>query len=137
MKEYVLSKTAKNDLLQIDVTTNKENIVWESDDEFTLQGKMYDIVNKEIVNGKQIIYCVDDEKETELIVKYNNEHKKNKDSKTSNIQFSIVFCEVIPAFIFPTFAATTPNVFFTSNLFLAEKKATSPPPKYGSFILLS
>ena len=134
MKEYVLSHTAKNELIQIDVAANEKDIVWEDDKEFTLGGKMYDVVSKEIVNGKQIAYCVDDKKETILIEKYNKEHKKNKDSKTSNVQFSIVFCEAIPAFSFPKFTHTKPKVFFTSNLFLAEKKADSPPPKSGNVI---
>ena len=132
MKEYVLSHTAKNELIQIDVTANEKNIVWEDEKEFTLQGKMYDVVSEEIVNGKQIVYCVDDEKETELIAKYNAAQKKNnsnKKSNTVNFDNTIVYCEVLQEYIYLKFSSVKNVIVFKSNLFATDQKGISPPPK--------
>ena len=133
MKEFVLSHTAKNELIQIDVTANKKNIVWEDDKEFKLGGKMYDVVSKEIVNGKQIVYCVDDEKETELIAKYNASQKKNNSDKKSNsVNFdtSIIYCEVLQEYVYLKFSSVKNVIVFKSNLSTADQKGVSPPPKY-------
>ena len=133
MKEYVLSHTAKNELIQIDVTANKKNIVWEDDKEFTLGGKMYDVVSKEIVSGKQIIYCVDDKKETELIAKYNASQKKNNSNKKSNnvnFETSIIYCEVLQEYIYLKFSSVKNVIVFKSNLATTDQKGVSPPPKY-------
>ena len=125
MKVYVLSHTAKNELIQIDITSNKKNIVWEDEKEFELQGKMYDVVSKEIVNGKQIVYCIDDEKETELIAKYNASQKKNNsDKKSNNVNFdtSIIYCEVLQEYIYLKFSSVKNVTIFKSNLANTDEK---------------
>jgi hypothetical protein len=43
---------------------------WEGDDEFRLNGEMYDVVDKKVENGEMIITCISDKKETELINNY-------------------------------------------------------------------
>ena len=58
-----------------------EKLEWEGDDEFSLDGKMYDVIEKRTENGKLIIRCISDEKETILIKKYeqiNNEAGNSK-----------------------------------------------------------
>jgi len=43
---------------------------WDGDHEFRLDGKMYDVIEKKMENGKLIIRCISDERETALINKY-------------------------------------------------------------------
>ena len=133
MKEYVLSHTAKNELIQIDVATNEKDIVWEEEKEFTLQGKMYDVVSRENVNGKEIIYCVDDKKETELIAKYKTTQKKNNSDKKShkiNFDNTIVYCEVLQEYIYLKFSSVKNLIVFKTNFSTTVQKGVSPPPKH-------
>jgi len=43
---------------------------WEGNDEFRLNGEMYDVIEKKIENGKLFVRCISDKKETELINRY-------------------------------------------------------------------
>jgi NAD-specific glutamate dehydrogenase len=60
---------------------NIERLKWESDDEFTLDGKMYDVIEKKTDHGKLIIRSISDKKETSLVKKYETLTKENN-SKT-------------------------------------------------------
>jgi hypothetical protein len=59
---------------------------WEDAREFRLNGKMYDVIEKKIENGKLIIRCISDEKETALVKKFeqiNNEKGANSKGKAA------------------------------------------------------
>ena len=59
---------------------------WEDDQEFRLDGKMYDVIEKKIEDGKLIIRCISDEKETELVKKFeqiNTEKESNTKGRTA------------------------------------------------------
>ena len=43
---------------------------WEGDDEFRLNGQMYDLIEKKIEGNKLVLRCISDEKETSLIKKF-------------------------------------------------------------------
>ena len=44
------------------------NMQWKDDGkEFTLNGEMYDVAKVKKVNGKTVLYCVNDKKEKELL----------------------------------------------------------------------
>ena len=60
---------------------------WEGDDEFRLNGEMYDVLEKRIENGKIFVRCISDKKETELIKKYEDISKNDfgGSSKTGTI----------------------------------------------------
>ena len=49
---------------------NEKQIEWENDNEFSYKGAMYDVIEKKYEDGKLIIRCIDDNKETELTRKY-------------------------------------------------------------------
>jgi len=75
MKERIISLASDDDLLKIDLNNN---IRWEeSGKEFSLNGEMFDVVRSKTVNGKTILYCLNDTKEQEIINQYNNQTKNN------------------------------------------------------------
>lgn len=45
---------------------------WLEDNEFRYQGQLYDVVSKKMENGRLIVRCISDKKETELIAHYKN-----------------------------------------------------------------
>jgi len=48
-------------------------VEWEEDGkEFRYQGEMYDVIEKRTENGKVVIKCISDKKETELVKNYKN-----------------------------------------------------------------
>jgi hypothetical protein len=53
-----------------------EKLDWEGNDEFKLNGEMYDVVEKRVENNNIIIRCISDKKETRLVKDY---EKTNKD----------------------------------------------------------
>lgn len=90
-KEFIkelLYKNISDDVLTIiDFTKNKEKIYWEEEGkEFSFEGGMFDIVKIKNVYGHITFYCINDQKEEELINNYNTTIKNNssKDKKTKN-----------------------------------------------------
>jgi len=72
IKEAVKQKllaTVREDLLDIiDADRNKDEIEWEDEGrEFYLHGQMYDVAFLKTVNGKKLIYCLNDTREDALL----------------------------------------------------------------------
>ena len=67
-----------------------EKLEWEGEDEFRLNGSMYDVIEKKIVNGKWMIRCVSDTKETELIKKYQDITKNDFGSSSRNKSMTLL-----------------------------------------------
>ena len=69
------------------ISPSNPNIYWEEDGkEFLLNGQMYDVVKTKIVNGREVLYCINDKKEKALIDNYNLITKNNSspDKKAKN-----------------------------------------------------
>ena len=84
MKRSLLHSDNKEvDLLVFSLNDKKniEKLEWEDDDEFELNGEMYDVIEKKTQNGKLIIRCINDKRETELIKNY---EKINKEGNSKN-----------------------------------------------------
>lgn len=64
VKHELLSQVPESLLEKIDA--DAKDIVWEEDREFYLHGQMYDVAYTRIVNGKKILYCLNDSKESDL-----------------------------------------------------------------------
>lgn len=98
--------------------------------EVEINGRMYDIVSIKSFNGKKIIYCLSDEKESNLKdwVKKNCPQKNNK---LNNI-FSKVFAPSKP--VAPAIFTYQPkNNFLSSlpveNIFSIAYDVVTPPPR--------
>ena len=86
IKEKILSQLKEEELQVISLTDNKEIFWEEKGEEFLYNGEMYDVVKTKTVNGKVMLYCINDKKEKALIDKYNLVTKNNSstDKKGKN-----------------------------------------------------
>jgi hypothetical protein len=80
-------------LVVIDYAANKTSIRWEDDNEFYLNNEIYDLVKHEKVNGKDLLYCVNDSKEKQLINQRDDQTAHNTDNgkKQKAISIDLVF----------------------------------------------
>ena len=86
IKGKILNQLKEEELQVISLTDNKE-IYWEEKgEEFLFRGEMYDVVKTKTVNGKVMLYCINDKKEKELVD--NNDlitkHNSSTDKKGKN-----------------------------------------------------
>lgn len=75
---------------------NSKTLIWENANEFEYNGEMYDVVKSSITSsGETVYYCVNDEKESDIVKHIENHRKKNEEEKKSmqksNVIFSIDF----------------------------------------------
>ena len=88
IKTQIHNKLKDDQLELISLTDNKEKIYWQEDGkEFLLYGELYDVVKSKTIDGKTILYCVNDTKEKDLVNDYNistkNNSSKDKKAKTN------------------------------------------------------
>ena len=119
------------DIFECNVIKNK--VSWEDEGkEFWLNGQLYDVVMQKIINGKKLIYCLQDKKEEQVIEQQlkltNNANSSGKNLKT--VKFSL------PDFIlFPNHtkgAAINKPVRYSlikSRELAQDLKPVSPPPQ--------
>jgi hypothetical protein len=64
---------------------------WEGDDEFSLNGDMYDVIQKKVEGKKLIIRALADKNETDLLNKTSDSWKENdKSNKIANELFQLL-----------------------------------------------
>ena len=132
MEEFILSKIDKKNLTVISYSDNIDAIKWENNREFSFKNEMYDVVKRDTINKKILLYCIDDKKETSLIEKYNEVTKhQNSDKKNKGVEKSdTIFCEINRPFIYPTISLASTKISYTSTLLYTYVNITTPPPKY-------
>jgi hypothetical protein len=138
MEQKVLASTPESALEIIDATYHQKDINWEEEDEeFSMNGQMYDVAKVKIVNGKKLLYCLNDKREEQLIDKLDkavkcgtDQDNNNKDGKhTVKFQWS----DFIVASIEPTAIAyqaiCTSYAGFSDKLVSPYTEIHSPPPR--------
>src|SRR5215510_10895581 len=58
-----------------------ERFEWEEENEFSLEGSMYDVVDQKIKGNKITIRCVKDDQENELLSSFAHLQKRQQDGK--------------------------------------------------------
>jgi hypothetical protein len=111
---------------------------WEDEEEFKLDGEMYDMVDKEMQNGILIVRCIPDKREQQLLENYQKDVARNtKDSKWSVIKLTIT--PFAPSFfdklLHPEKSFSKQQVVFTSTIVSQSLSILTPPPK-GDFCSL-
>jgi hypothetical protein len=109
---------------------------WEGDDEFMLRGEMYDVIEKKIADGKLIIRCISDEKETSLIKKYealNNDMNGNSPQSRSITLlklFNSFYLPVANSFCFASvIILPQQSLSLYNNTSAGHKEILTPPPQ--------
>ncbi len=134
IKEKILKQLKEEELQVISLTDNKEIFWEEKGEEFLLEGEMYDVVKTKTINGKVILYCINDKKEKALVDNYNLVTKQNsspdkKGKNTVDNTFNLFIYQVEEND--DLVAIRDPNKFYSSVPHLTEgaDDNTSPPPK--------
>lgn len=124
----------------VDAETNKDAIDWEEEGrEFYLHGQMYDVAFIKQVNGRNLIYCLNDKREEKLVKDLNKllYGNTNRPGSSHPGQQQIKFQS--PDFILLTEPAVLPEQQLTQKYFYRAEKLTSvitelitPPPDQKS-----
>ena len=136
IKEKIVHQVAGNELDTISFTDNRERIYWETDEdnEFSFNDEMYDVVKTKTVNGKVMLYCINDKKEKELVDNYNlvtkqnsSSDKKGKNTVDNTFNLFIYQAEKNDGLV----AIRDSNKYYSIEPHLTEgvDDNTSPPPK--------
>jgi len=106
---------------------------WDGDDEFSLNGEMYDVIETRIENNKIIIRTLADKKETTLLKKYASMNKKDSSKSNSSLLLKLVSSSYIvtsSTIIFIKFSTGTPKTFFQSKISSSLVcDVLTPPPQ--------
>ncbi len=135
IKEKILSQLKEEELKIISASDNHQQIYWEEEGkEFLFKGEMYDVVKTKIVNGKVMLYCINDKKERELVDNYNliTKHNSSSDKKGKNtIDNSFNLFVYQDEKTGESCVTYLPNNFSSINFNLPENLIDniSPPPK--------
>lgn len=110
---------------------------WEETNEFRYQGKMYDVINLEKKEGRILIRCVSDTKETALLDNYFKTHRQTSENSSSHAILKLIASPYLPssvALLHVTGKKTEKDFAgFSSNLPSAERRIPTPPPQVCSF----
>ena len=107
IKKLLHQNISEKLLTAIDYTANRQAIYWEEEgEEFFFNGEIYDLVKTKNVAGKLYLYCINDEKENELIDQYNGSVKNNS-STEKNIKST--FDNSFPPYLIISFANSFPQ----------------------------
>lgn len=89
IKQKIFAQVSEKELQVVSLTDNKHEIFWEEEGkEFLFRGDWYDVVKTKCIDGKIILYCINDKKEAQLVAKYNSITKHNTASD-KNVKHSI------------------------------------------------
>jgi len=133
VKNKIIHRLEEKDLEVIPAEKNP-GIVWEEEgSEFSLNGEMYDVVKTTVVNGKKLLFCINDKKEKALVDQYNLATKGNSssDRKSRNIDTPFnLFVNIVEDDL-QHFTVFQPNLYssFDSRLPRNVMDQVSPPPK--------
>ena len=99
VKQQLLTAIPESSLDVIDADANKDDIEWEEEGrEFYLHGQMYDVASIKKIEGKTLIYCLNDKKEEQLLndlsktVAAGNDQTSNSKNGQHTIKFQFPDC---------------------------------------------
>jgi len=106
---------------------------WEDEDEFSLDGKMYDVIEKKISGHQLLVRCLADGKETDLL-QLSGDHWKDNDrsNKIANELFQILqtlFCHGKSGEVVLHKPVPCNSHFLLGDLPPGTKRITTPPPQ--------
>jgi len=139
MKKMIRSNLSKTERETFSFSLNDQTALskleWEDGHEFRLRGKMYDVIEKRIENGKLVISCISDDKETLLLSKLIDDWKENdRSNKIPNQLFQLfqaLFHENNSKEIVFQTSMTYCSQFPLDKLPFQIKKIPTPPPQFS------
>lgn len=117
IKHKIIEGIDRSELVKLSFSPNEENqLRWEHSKEFEFKGEMYDVVEKETIDGKTVYWCWWDNEETKLNKQLNQllAKKLGQQCPDNNQQ---VISNFLKSLFFPT------NEILVRNEIIAEKKS--------------
>ncbi len=140
VKQQLLASLPETALDIIDAESNKEDIDWKEEGrEFYLYDQMYDVAFTKNVNGRILIYCLNDKREEKLLKKLNKLLSGDSNKPGSNHPGQELSRFQSPDFILLNESASLPqkplkqNYFYrTERLISVITESITPPPDQKS-----
>jgi hypothetical protein len=139
-KEQILKQIPENLLTTISIEDYGNAIKWEEEGkEFSLMGAMYDVVKIKNENGRNMLLCISDAKEDEVlaafasVVKNNSGTSSNSSGHQTTVKFSIPeWISECYNYDFSDININTSTKYFNydSTLHSGVKEVNSPPPNF-------
>ena len=127
------SEDETNFVYSLDDKKSIEQLEWESNDEFSLNGEMYDVIERKIENNKLIIRCISDKKETALIKKYEKINNENNSKSKSVLLLKLVSSSYLPTTNTELLIKCKPVpsiIYFRSDIVSSQPlDVLTPPPQ--------
>ncbi len=116
------------------------SIHWENDREFSCSGVMYDVIDKRQQEGKEIIYCIPDKNETDLVAAFQNINKQQRNGTENTASFCLLKL-MSTSFMAPSAVCIITPVScllnkkdFSTSLLLSRKQFVSDPPPWNEYM---
>lgn len=138
MKQEILAGIPSSELEIIDLADVNTSFHWkEKDKEFYLNDELYDIVSSKTVEGKELYYCINDQKEKQLLKNFANAVRDGSHGRHGNKNGKQVIKFQLPVFVLsrsvdefaglivekPSFGSLEQHLTSTC------KEINDPPPK--------
>jgi len=134
MKLRLLRSPGQKEITELSFNSQEqEKLEWEDDHEVSVNGEMYDVIEQYSRDGKLVLRCIDDKKETALIDEYLKLNKNNSDNKPLSSLVQLIAAQ----FLVPVTNLPEPSVNWFSNQFFnyssdivsTSASINTPPPK--------
>lgn len=134
MREQLLHKADRHNLICIDYTAHAKEIKWEKEnEEFTFGEKMYDVAYADTVGRKILLYCADDEREARLLAQQKEKEKQNhsgeKKSPVRSMKISDFFRDEDHIIIYSSKLPRPEHGMISITLTEGKKEIIAPPPQ--------
>lgn len=137
-RKQLLKKIPTDFLVKIALDDNKALQWEEEDEEFSLDGEMYDVVKLEYQNGKKYAFCINDKKEDQVNAALDKVIESNSSGASNNSKPHFPAKIAAPEWIFELQSAIPSREdlsailreypVYTSSLYYRYIKILSPPP---------
>ena len=140
MKEYLSLKDIQS-AIELNFSLSDKSafskLEWEDEKEFRMNGELYDVIEKRKENGKLIIVCIKDKKETHLVSNYDKLNKeaqgdlssKSKSTILLNLIAGIFIQNELPVISIPGFVNKKPSTILDDLISSGMKEILVPPPQ--------
>ena len=139
VKEHLKELLPKPALQVIIAEDFTNTIKWQEEGkEFILHGELYDVAEIKIINGKTLLYCINDKKEEKVLDQFAKAIKSSSDNNGSNKTGNGSYKFQLSDYYFfnntqkmPPVNFNTSNkyLFFISCLTASVNEVNTPPPK--------
>lgn len=138
VKAQLLANIPESSLQVIETDLNNPQISWqENEKEFSLDGELYDVVKIKKTGGKAFIYCLNDQKEKELIHGFSKAIRSQTDNNSGgksgkySLKFQISDFTVKQLDNIPVFNSYRKVHYcsFDATVLSSSKEVNAPPPR--------